>query len=582
MEEPSQPGPALIEQRRGPLMPQTNSNPKLSPIKLLRRKSSFIGRVDSSEELPSSHESIFVAEYLSSNGSEDSSHRIELRPLVGSDPVEGLTISSLVGEIDVSHSISPSIGSTFIKYGHGTPLTTIVEQRSLTTLRTADSLTPQKSVSELPAASVKTPLLGHRDSFELPSTATLRVPRRRKSFSADDLVLIKHSYHDACSMIELSTRCLRHVDKVYAEPRTPIIPPLERPSTPPGMPSWTAAQNAPIQIPSQRQAWSAQRKQSRVQRFLSLQPSVVDLSSRVPVPPALQGSVQLAQSRNTRSATSPVPSSIVAPRFRPQRSGHGTGPLEMHPFLMSEPSNVKGSGSQIQSGLPQCLPLNPRTLSSTPCSGNAKGKIKQRQQVRFTRNIIDRTVRRGSVIGSHVDDSDASALGNEPKQCHHRQRRVTGFWSLSNNTGGSSVSRVNSSTTGYSIISSGTVESDPTCQSIHLIPILERRCENDAVTTGRSPETDAVTDPADSQYRPAQELIPSSKPRTQKCWKCRIEMLAQRIDHYMEDITRCWCWICCGVDMDDDDEVALCGSSQEAMMSAPRRATLDSTPVVVF
>jgi hypothetical protein len=579
MEQTLQLDPPQVELRRGPLVPQTNSNLRLSSIKPLRRKPSFTSHVDSSEELPNSHESIFVAEYLSSNGSEDGSHKIESK---------GSTTSGFVGEIDASDSTSQLIGSTLIKYGHGTPLTTIVEQKSIATLRTTNSQTPQKSVSELPT-SIIPHLLGHRDSLELPSTVTLRTPRRRKSFSADDLVLIKHSYHKACSTIELSTRCLWTVDKVYAAPRTPIIPPLERLSTPPGMPSWTASQNTPIQIQHPRQTPGAQRKRSKVQRLLGLRPNSGNSSPCSPGRFAPRGSAHADEGRNRRSATSPLPFSVVAPRFRPPRSGHGNGPFEIHPSLTSRPPDVKASSSQSQivpsqrvpsnPGIPSLIPLATNIVDENFCRQNTKGKTRKSQHVRFKKSAADRTVVRDSVIDSN-NDSDISTLINGPKQCHHHRRRVARFRSLSNNAGEISSQQVDSMNASYSIVSSSAVELDPTRLPAQLTPILEVQYEGNAVTSARRSRSETVpTSPYNQHY--AAQTIQSMKPRTKTCWKCRIERLFKKIDLFMEDSTRCWWWICCGVDMDDDDEAIPSGSNQEAMMSVPRRVILNSSPAAV-
>lgn len=583
-----------MEQRRGPLIPQTNSNPRPLPIKPLRRKSSFISRVDSSEEMPNSHESIFMAEYLSSN-SEDSSHKIELHPIQKS------TAPNHTDDIDASRSISPSVGNTVIKYGHGTPLTTIVEQKSRATLRTVDSEMLQTSGSELAVASTTSCLLGHRNSLELPSTVTLRIPRRRKSFSADDLILIKHSYHKACSTIELSTRRLRPVNKIYAEPRAPVIPPLERPSTPPGMPSWTAAQNAPTRSQNQRQTQIRQGKQGRVRRLLGLQPSSTKIPSRDPVPPALRSSVQPAERRDRRLAAGPQPFSIVAPRFRPPRSGHGTGPVELHPFLTSRSSNMKGEDLQAQLGSPQPLPSNPRIRSQIPSGPsivgerflvrNAKRETRKGRQASFMRPMRDTRLKCRSVIGSNTNDSNmtrrknkesAGAPINGSKQCPHCQKRIACFWSVSNNTDRIPSPCVSSMSTGCSVVSPRYIDHDATRQRVNLAPIPETRYERGAVTPAAPQGTNAILSFSNSAYRPAQEHIQNVQSEVQRCWKCRVKTLVQRIDLCLEVPTRRWCWICCGVDMDNDDEAIPCRSSQEPMMTIARRATLESTPVIAF
>jgi hypothetical protein len=214
--------------------PQT---PTLLQCKRIRRKSSLI--IGSSEDIPSSHESIFHAERFSSTSSEDKGSgswpKITLSPII--TPIASVNIIGNNENIG-NQLLAPTIGSTPILYGHGTALTTIVEQKSTTTTCTRVSSINPRSTPEISLAISSTQnLLGYRNSSDLPSTVTLLSPRRRKSFSADDLVFIKCSYHEACAMTERGTGDSFPIHDIYAEPRTPILPPIERPATSLGMPS---------------------------------------------------------------------------------------------------------------------------------------------------------------------------------------------------------------------------------------------------------------------------------------------------------------------------------------------------------
>jgi hypothetical protein len=284
--EPPQPEPTSVspEWSRPPLSSVTNSPPQtptLPRCKRIRRKSSLIRRIDSSEDTPSSHESIFRAEHFSNTTSEGNDS--ELWPKIGlSHAIKLITSINLVGNNEKIRSqlLALPTGTTPIHYGHGTALTTIPEQKSTTTMNTKVPSVGLGSASEVSLARASIPnLLGHRNSFDLPSTVTLRSPRRHKSFSADDLIFTKRSYHEACAAIEERTSDSLQIHDVYAQPRTPILPPIDRPLTPPGIPSWTAAQNGQVQNALQPRYWSVAGTQNSLQRFLGLRPSPIEFSS---------------------------------------------------------------------------------------------------------------------------------------------------------------------------------------------------------------------------------------------------------------------------------------------------------------
>src|SRR6187402_549929 len=204
---------------------QFGSSPERSPLrqrivtptstpsqKRIRRKGSFVRQPDSSEDYPSPHDSIFEALCLSATNSEESSHKIEL--------VDILHIPAGRGN-DENHRESsasnpnPESNSQF-KYGRGTVLDTITEQRSFATIRTGRT----KSADNSPNVS----RLGHCDSFVF-----AKGPRRKLSFSVDDVEVIKRNYHEACALIERETKPTLFVPEIYAKPRTPLHGPPDRP-----------------------------------------------------------------------------------------------------------------------------------------------------------------------------------------------------------------------------------------------------------------------------------------------------------------------------------------------------------------
>jgi hypothetical protein len=288
--------------------------------------------------MASSHESIFHAERCSSTNSEENDN--ELCPKTTISPIiRQIASINLVGNNENVRNqlLAPNIGSTPILYGHGTALTTNVEEKSSTTMSTKVSSVHPGSTFEVSLARTSIPkLLGHRNSFDLPLTVRLRSPRRRKSFSADDLVFIMRSYHEACAVIERTNRGSLQIHDIYAQPRTPIFPPIERPPTPSGMLLWTAVQSEPIQNAPQPQRRAVTRTQHRLQHFLGIRPSSIEFSSSIPVPIALQHSNQ-SNLIVAGGRTAPSPLLVrVASRFRP--TGADTGRDRRKPVLSIMPA----------------------------------------------------------------------------------------------------------------------------------------------------------------------------------------------------------------------------------------------------
>ena len=160
----------------------------------MRRKSSFIRRIDSSEECPSPHGSIYEAYYFSTtNTSDESFNRIEQ---MGTDiPMAQLRTLDMTNPV-VRNDLTTQIPE--FKYGHGTVLDTIMEKKSSGTIR---SLYRPRSADDVK----KAPFLCHRDSFLVSKS-----PRRKHSFSLDDLQLVNRSYHEVCHEIYASPKvCLQ-------------------------------------------------------------------------------------------------------------------------------------------------------------------------------------------------------------------------------------------------------------------------------------------------------------------------------------------------------------------------------------
>lgn len=578
------------ERSRPALLTETNAPYPTAAIlqtQQIRRKSSFIHRIDSSEDQPSSHESIFEAEYVSNVNSEDSGQRLDSRPTTTANPLGGIAFSSMIAHNDENARERPiylSVVETPILYGHGTPLATIIEQKSATTMRTTTPalsrprFTPDFSSCLAPA----TPRLAYCDSMELLSTSTMSSPRRRNSFSADDLELIKRSYHDACTTIARNARRAFPVDEIYAQPRRPVVPPPNRPGTPPGMPSWTAAQIAPRNTArNQVQATVVNGTTNRLQRFFRIQPRSLELASRVPVTAANIHSSRGPRDEITRTVSRPLPGSTEVLRyrpFRPPRSGYGTGPLD-HPFLRAGLANRKSNDAPTTSGLsPQAVGSSARAVRSNAVAGK-----RGRKQVQRARSLTSRRAPNDS--SAYVREGNASV---PPEQCHHRRGRIATMRNLSSSI---QVPESDPSIARYTALPNNiprevaqfSNEPPLVAEQSNLNAIDFPTCPLISSTIEQSPSPNAVPTSSTPRLPVNQPTIQApieTRPLNQQCWRCRVSFLFDKIDDIWDNTTHWCCWYCCGVDMDDNDDLLSAGIGREALLR-PRRVLLDGDSVIV-
>lgn len=517
--------------------------------KPLRRKSSFVRRLDSSEDIPSSHGSIVVAEYLSPFNSEASSYKTDnwdsiaqqISPPPEQPPVEP--------EVDENVPQRLSLGTTPIIYGHGTPLTTIIEQKSSNpTMRDSSSSTSatRSLVRPRSASDLSTSTTSGYARTPFPSNSPLRskfsasgIIRRLESLSADDsLDSIKLSWPAGYIPTDGGPRSNSPIDQIYAQPLKPLQPPIQRPSTPPGMPSWTAAQQRPrpAQAPNQaRRGWRLHEASSVLSRLFGNS----DTSGQATGSPQTENITNPAYGirgpwdgvpAQRRSVTPPVLRG--APRFRPPRSGHGPARLEMHPFARAQVFDSKLDTADTVSGSATAIagPSVPVTEPSNQPQPvlRLKGKRKLGQRVRFTPSTAD---------GGAELQRDTTATGADVQVCPHK-RSASVQLQFINHEREERTSLPAAPAVQDPMLNDSTLVSSMSCQSL----------------------------PLTTDHNTAHETAFASRSR---CWRCRLDAASRKMGRAWDKSSRWCCWYCCGVDTNEilEDDA---GSIRTATSNAPQ------------
>ncbi|KAI9766031.1 MAG: hypothetical protein M1835_007266, partial [Candelina submexicana] len=351
---------------RSPLSDTTNSIHSRSPTAFdtakttqsrhVRRKVSlraFNPEADSSEDEWSDHSSIYTALRLSSSEASEIERRVtrEERPKASS-----LDDGSVSRKGTISPGGTPITPLEKLIRPPGTPLQTIIEQKSIATLRAAHSFTRTSSLD---------------NKSLLPSKTDLQsCTRRKKSFSEGDVTVIKVNEYPQSSSESSNTE---GVLPGYAEPKEPLYSPPYRMPTPPGMPPWTGL-GSEVTHPSR----------ARSGRFFSL---------------------------TNPHSWAHSPAMLRAGRFRPPSSGHTSGgPLDSHPFHNTPLASVvtsqgPTSGQMLMTG---ARPETPPVEHASPAPTDSMSR-----HVRFTSSVAggDDTVQLGPYRRglTHVDSAIESS-----------------------------------------------------------------------------------------------------------------------------------------------------------------------------
>jgi hypothetical protein len=345
------------------------------------------------------------------------------------------------------------------------------------------------------------------------------------------------------------------------------------------MPSWIAAQNGATRNTVQSQHCSVAGSPNRLQRFLCLRPSVrsspIEFSSRIPVSIALQRanpSTQIVV--GARSASSPLPTR-VAPRFRPTRSGHGTGPLESHPFHHAGRADAKSDGVPTITGTQ--LSNTPLPARSGAPQGATSTAIRARRRLVRYPNIAGRLQISGpSAFASH---QIRRAHDEVYSQCPHRRGRQASLRSLNGNAE-VIVPRMRHSTINYTALSPNESQGDSSHQPISSPTVTEPHVGIE-VPAHVSLGTNPVITGAAAVTTPAAAPPLRSTPQTHRCWKCRASKLVSSLGDVWEASANWCCWMFCGVGLYDDAGSQSCGVGNEVGLG-PRRVIMDGMPVILY
>lgn len=545
-----------------PLMPPSSN----IPSKQIRRKSSFVVRVDSSEDIPSPHDSIFEALYTPGHDEDETTDKFDTIPLNTPVALEDFILGENDENIRQDNVEHDSIEEAEFLYGRGTVLDTIAEQKSYGTLRTQGTV---ETGLEMP----NFPFVRHRDSFAL----TQLPSRRRQAFSHDDIDLLQESYHEACAMIERETQKPLVVHELYAQPMSPIHEPIGRPETPDGMPSWTASQSPAPPRANQPQAQPVSTTTHRLRRLLHITPK--------PKPTTIVN----------RSVSDPI-RGRQAPRFRPPRSVYGN--IEQHPFLNVPKARVVSRFVAVESPKPSSM------------RGKNKNKIRSTLGVRFTHSATARDSEMNNLRTAMERSSTSAPHPIEPFQDHAAAPRIVDI-RCSHAKG-----RAAAAAKQLQVQSHNHGSTDPPSFEYVVQPpttITPTSIDRSPIAT--SPTQDRPLTPfsfAPSSYNPVMESnilrtpsisstahlmsggLPNStsqidvtsrntievaqeKINVIECWKCKLSRFGHKFDHFKRRSVDVLSFVCCGHDVREDASpgVHLRGGGRTESLLAPRIVSLE-------
>lgn len=448
-------------------------------------------RLDSSEASPSEHSSIFEA-LTSENGAgardrdeaEEGELQLELHGLYGVNvapltEVENFQLPGAeneyprpiedddLGLYDLSPSFSHSRWPEF-------PMETIAERRSYSTMHTLDAA--EASLSRRPSSNHAQ---GRSSSFYTPQSyldemrqtalqGSRSVPLQR-SKSLDDLQLSSTSLREAATVLhtpQSSGDTESGVEEAAPDssfPKEPTHPPLDRPPTPPGIPSFGSQEALDLHGGTTRRPSAAQRSLTRL-----VSPDRGEDPDNEPGPvlrwltnTSLLGARSYALPRGVVAQAND--GTVVRGSFGARQSGHGVGAsgrgLSNHPFAASVPvefekadnrevSGGRAAASSLRNTLPESMPV-PESAVMLPFHSPERGGAGQRRLTsrqepsssvpssanrtedsfasfaNHVRGIFKRTPKRRSALSTPVEFPDGSTYSSISTRKKQRRMRIT-------------------------------------------------------------------------------------------------------------------------------------------------------------
>lgn len=518
-------------------------SPPTTPPKQIRRKSSFIRRVDSSEESPSPHGSIFEALYQSTTNSDESGN-VDSWP-TRHFPIFNQPAAHLSGtrENDENTRQQPAATNTVAAndsqflYGRGTVLETITERTSLGSIRI---LARAKSADDLHIVPLK-------DSQSIFTRG--KRPQRKKSLSLDDLNLIKDSCQQDTALEERESQTSLAIHEIYAQPKTPIKEPPGRPQTPPGMPSWTEHQLRPPQLRQGRRTSIGLRQ-------------LFCIGSSKAEPPREQ-----CPPNGRRSVSAPVGGRAPRiARYRPPKSAYSR--IDQHPFN-SAPVAVVDPFLQHISARPTGKRKSVRFTPSTAARDSEAVCLQGR--VASPAPPTSHPIAQLEPITPIQSTSSRPATPPRRRECPHRKGQRTAFKRLKHSS--STIPGID-----YQAILSSPLTRDASHASLPRLPppspimssgwsgrsvnnwdfgIMDTEPISGAASNSSTTHlmTGALLAPSPSPARgsshPDEFALPHST-KNSECWRCKLETLGDKLAKLRKKSSGCFWVVCCGFDPDEE------------------------------
>lgn len=376
--------------------------------------------------------------------------------------------------------------------------------------------------------------------------------QRQKSLSLDDLESVKES-QQGVTFIEAEEQQTPGIRDIYTYPKLPVQEPPHRPSTPPGLPSWTEHQLRPRKLPRHRIS-------AGLRQLFGFRSSQIELQND-----------ELGTSHGHRLGRSSI--SVPVPRiarFRPPKSAYGG--IKQHPFNNAPPAAVDPFLR---------LPVSPRPTEKHKSVRFTPSTAAQESDSISPRPGTEQVHDAESQLSTaHIDLvppvnslQPRSSSSSKPQRCPHHKAKLK------------QLSHSNSTILGidYQAILAHPLTCDQSRTSLPRIstpsPIQPSpaRCPGscepnwdmgiiDAETINGAPSNSSTThlmsgariapshSPTPGFHHDTDRGLASSSGNYKSCWKCRLESLTGKFQELRKRSANCLWLVCCGFDVNNNED----------------------------